>query len=273
MEMADNIDKSDLSPEEKDIQINKINTQAELLNQGAEQYAGDLKNKQYYVGESAKNIKQFITNPEKQKQALEDLALSTADDFGSIEDLEDKSKTALSKNINDYQSVALNYLDQIDPEKAAFYRKYIDIDTKDLQKFQYKGYDQLQKELDEIGLNLVVNNAKNKLKTLSDIAKQQGGQLDPQDYEEYNKLLETANTADARLSKLGLVYPNTVNVDTRSIAQELMGGGSSTLGLAGKNLAYGLGKTGKGLIDVVLSPFRSQQMNDNATSGDYERGC
>ena len=32
-----------------------------------------LKNKQYYVGESAKNIKQFITNPEKQKQALEDL--------------------------------------------------------------------------------------------------------------------------------------------------------------------------------------------------------
>ena len=264
MEMADNIDKSDLSPEEKDIQINKINTQAELLNQGAEQYAGDLKNKQYYVGESAKNIKQFITNPEKQKQALEDLALSTADDFGSIEDLEDKSKTALSKNINDYQSVALNYLDQIDPEKAAFYRKYIDIDTKDLQKFQYKGYDQLQKELDEIGLNLVVNNAKNKLKTLSDIAKQQGGQLDPQDYEEYNKLLETANTADARLSKLGLVYPNTVNVDTRSIAQELMGGGSSTLGLAGKNLAYGLGKTGKGFIDVVLSPFRSQQINDNA---------
>lgn len=264
MEMADNIDKSDLTPEEKDIQINKINTQAELLNQGAEQYAGDLKNKQYYVGESAKNIKQFITNPEKQKQALEDLALSTADDFGSIEDLEDKSKTTLSKNINDYQSVALNYLDQIDPEKAAFYRKYIDIDTKDLQKFQYKGYDQLQKELDEIGLNLVVNNAKNKLKTLSDIAKQQGGQLDPQDYEEYNKLLETANTADARLSKLGLVYPNTVNVDTRSIAQELMGGGSSTLGLAGKNLAYGLAKTGKGFIDIVLSPFRSQQMNDNA---------
>jgi hypothetical protein len=264
MEMVDNIDKSDLTPEEKDIQINKINTQAELLNQGAEQYAGDLKNKQYYVGESAKNIKQFITNPEKQKQALEDLALSTADDFGSIEDLEDKSKTALSKNINDYQSVALNYLDQIDPEKAAFYRKYIDIDTKDLQKFQYKGYDQLQKELDEIGLNLVVNNAKNKLKTLSDIAKQQGGQLDPQDYEEYNKLLETANTADARLSKLGLVYPNTVNVDTRSIAQELMGGGSSTLGLAGKNLAYGLAKTGKGFIDIVLSPFRSQQMNDNA---------
>ena len=264
MDMADNIDKSDLTPEEKDIQINKINTQAELLNQGAEQYAGDLKNKQYYVGESAKNIKQFITNPEKQKQALEDLALSTADDFGSIEDLEDKNKTPLSKNINDYQSVALNYLDQIDPDKAAFYRKYIDIDAKDLQKFQHAGYDQLQKELDEIGLNLVVNNAKNKLKTLSDIAKQQGGQLDPQDYEEYNKLLETANTADARLSKLGLVYPNTVNVDTRSIAQELTGGGSSTLGLAGKNLAYGLGKTGKGLIDIVLSPFRSQQMNDNA---------
>jgi hypothetical protein len=264
-EMANNINKNqNLTQEEKDAQINKITTESDLLNQGAEQYAGDLKNKQFYVGQSARNIKQFITNPEKQKQALDDLAISTADDFGSIEDLEDKNKQPLSKNINDYQSVALNYLDQIDPEKASFYRKYIDINAKDLQKFQHAGYDQLQKELDEIGLNLVVNNAKNKLKTLSDIAKQQGGQLDTQDYQEYNKLLETANTADARLSKLGLVYPNTVNADTRSIAQELTGGGSSTLGLAGKNLAYGLGKTGKNLVDIALSPFRSQQMNDNA---------
>jgi len=264
-EMANNINKNqNLTQEEKDAQINKITTESDLLNQGAEQYAGDLKNKQFYVGQSARNIKQFITNPEKQKQALEDLAISTADDFGSIEDLEDKNKQPLSKNINDYQSVALNYLNQVDPEKAEFYKKYIDIDPKDLQKFQHAGYDQLQKELDEIGLNLVVNNAKNKLKTLADIAKQQGGQLDTQDYQDYNKLLETANTADARLSKLGLVYPNTVNADTRSIAQELTGGGSSTLGLAGKNLAYGLGKTGKNIVDIALSPFRSQQMNDNA---------
>ena len=263
--MANDIDKNeDLTEEEKDAQINRITTESELLNQGAEGYAGDLKNKQYYVGQSAKNIKKFIADPKMQKQALEDLAISAADDFGSIEDLEDKNKLPLNKNINDYQSVGLNYLNQIDPEKAEFYKKYIDKDREKLKEFQNKGYDQLQKELDEIGLNLVINNAKNKLKTLSDIAKQQGGQLDPEDYEEYNKLLETANTADARLSKLGLIYPNTEDLDTRSIAQELTGGGYSTLGLAGKNLAYGLAKTGKGIVDIALSPFRSEQMNDNA---------
>ena len=263
--MANDIDKNeDLTEEEKDAQINRITTESELLNQGAEGYAGDLKNKQYYVGQSAKNIKKFIADTKMQKQALEDLAISAADDFGSIEDLEDKNKFPLNKNINDYQSVGLNYLNQIDPEKAEFYKKYIDKDREKLKEFQNKGYDQLQKELDEIGLNLVINNAKNKLKTLSDIAKQQGGQLDPEDYEEYNKLLETANTADARLSKLGLIYPNTEDLDTRSIAQELTGGGYSTLGLAGKNLAYGLAKTGKGIVDIALSPFRSEQMNDNA---------
>ena len=60
-EMANDIDKNEnLTQEQKDAQINRITTESELLNQGAEQYAGDLKNKQYYVGQSAKNIKQFI---------------------------------------------------------------------------------------------------------------------------------------------------------------------------------------------------------------------
>ena len=253
-----------LSPEEKQAQSSRILAEGDLLNQGAEQYAGNLKNKQFYVGQTAKNIRQFITDPEQQKQALQDLATSTSDDFGSIEDLEDKNKNPLSQNINDYQSVALNYLNQVDPEKATFYKKYIDRNTDDLKEFEYRGYEQLQKELDQIGLNLVINNAKNKLKVLSDIAKQQNNQLDPSDYQEYNKLLETANTADVRLSKLNQVYPAAKDLDTESIAQDLVGGRSSTLGLAGKKLYYGLAKTGKAVYDMAASLGRNQQEIDNA---------
>jgi hypothetical protein len=223
-----------------------------------------LQNRQYYVKQASDAIKQYIRDPKEQKQALDDLAISTADVFGSLGELEEAAKNPISKNLNDYQTVALNYLEQIDSEKASFYKKYLNTDPDKLKEFQYKGYEQLQKELEEIGLNLFLNNSKTRLKQLSDMAQQQGGQLDPEDYQEYNKLLENTNLADARLSKLGLLYPNTADLDTRSIAQELTGGGSSAFGLFGKNLGYGLAKTGKSVVDIALSPFRSEQMNDNA---------
>ena len=255
----------DLTPEEKDAKIANITEQGDLQNQEEANYGGDLKNKQYFVGQAVNRIKNFITNPEKQKQALEDLAISSADAFGSLEELEENAKTPKSKNLNEYQSVALNYLEQIDPEKFSFYKKYLSTDPDKLKEFEYKGYEQLQKELEEIGLNLFLDNSKTRLNQFSEMAKQQDGQLDPEDYQEYSKLLESANLADARLSKLGLLYPNAKDLDTRSIAQELTGGGSSTLGLAGKNLGYGLvGRLGKSAFDLAASPFRSEQENDNA---------
>jgi hypothetical protein len=222
-------------------------------------------NKKYYVKQASDAIKQYIRDPKDQKQALEDLSISTADVFGSLQDLEEAAKNPISKNFNDYQTIALDYLEQLDSEKAEFYKKYLNADPSKLKEFEFKGYEQVQKELEEIGLNLFLNNSRNRLKQLSDMAQQQGGQLDPEDYEEYNKLLENANLADVRLSKLGLIYPNSTDLDTRSIAQELMGGGSNVLSLAGKNLGYGLvGRLGKSAFDLAATPFRSEQENDNA---------
>jgi hypothetical protein len=253
-----------LTPEEKDLQLGKIQNEEFLQNQEAMSTGGGFKNKQYFIGQTAKRIKQFIADPEKQKKALEDLATYAADDFGSLEDLEDKNKSPLSPNLNDYQSVALNYLEQIDPDKAAFYKKYVDIDKSKLKEFEYKGYQQILKELDEIGLNLVVNNAQNQIKPLADLAKQQEGKLDPSDYEVYNKLLETANLASTRLAKINQVYPDAKNLDTETIAGDLVGPRYSELEVLGNKLLYGLGKTGKGIYDIAATPFRTQQENDNA---------
>jgi hypothetical protein len=253
-----------LTPEEKDLQLGKIQNEEFLQNQEAMSTGGGFKNKQYFIGQTAKRIKQFIADTEKQKKALEDLATYAADDFGSLEDLEDKNKSPLSPNLNDYQSVALNYLEQIDPDKAAFYKKYVDIDKSKLKEFEYKGYQQILKELDEIGLNLVVNNAQNQIKPLADLAKQQEGKLDPSDYEVYNKLLETANLASTRLAKINQVYPDAKNLDTETIAGDLVGPRYSELEVLGNKLLYGLGKTGKGIYDIAATPFRTQQENDNA---------
>lgn len=255
---------SSLTPEEKDLQLGKIQDEEYLQNLEAMSTGGGLKNKQYFVGQTAKRIKEFIANPEKKRKALEDLATYAADDFGSLEDLEDKKKNPISPNINEEQSVALNYLEQIDPDKAAFYKKYLDVDKNKLKEFEFKGYQQVFKELDEIGLNLVINSAQNEIKPLVDLAKQQGGQLDPSDYEKYNKLLETINLSSTRLAKINQIYPDAKDIDIESIAQDLVGGRASGLGIAGNKLMYNLAKTGKGIFDIAATPFRTQQENDNA---------
>ena len=255
---------SSLTQEEKDLKLGKIQDEEYLQNLEAMSTGGGLKNKQYFVGQTAKRIKEFIADPEKKRKALEDLATYAADDFGSLEDLEDKKKNPISPNINEEQSVALNYLEQIDPDKAAFYRKYLDVDKNKLKEFEFKGYQQIFKELDEIGLNLVINSAQNEIKPLVDLAKQQGGQLDPSDYEKYNKLLETINLSSTRLAKINQIYPDAKDIDIESIAQDLVGGRTSGLGIVGNKLMYGLAKTGKGIFDIAATPFRTQQENDNA---------
>jgi len=255
---------NNLTQEQKDAQLSKIQDEEFLQNQEAMSTGGGLKNKQYFIGQTAKRIKQFIADPEKQKEALQDLATYAVDDFGNLEDLEDKKKNPISPNLNEEQSVALNYLDQIDPDKAAFYKKYLDVDKNELKNFEYKGYQQIFKELDEIGLNLTINSAQNEIKPLVDLAKQQGGILDPVDYEKYNKLLETINLASTRLAKIDQIYPDAKDLDTESIAQDLVGGRSSMLGAVGKKFMYNLGKTGKGIVDIAAAPFRTQQENDNA---------
>ena len=255
---------SSLTPEEKDLKLSKIQDEEFLQNQEAMSIGAGLKNKQYFIGQTAKRIKQFIADPEKKREALEDLATYAADDFGSLEDLEDKKNNPISPNINEEQSVALNYLEQIDPDKAAFYKKYLDVDKNQLKKFELKGYQQIFKELDEIGLNLSINSAQNEIKPLVDLAQEQGGRLDPVDYEKYSKLLETINLASTRLAKIDLLYPGAENLDIESISQDLVGGRASTLGIAGRKLMYGFGATAKGIVDLASAPFRTQQQNDNA---------
>ena len=255
---------NNLTQEQKDAQIGKIQDEEFLQNQEAMSIGSGLKNKQYFIGQTAKRINQFIADPEKKREALEDLATYAADDFGSLEDLEDKKNNPISPNINEEQSVALNYLEQIDPDKAAFYKKYLDVDKNELRKFEYKGYQQIFKELDEIGLNLSINSAQNEIKPLVDLAKEQGGRLDPADYEKYNKLLETINLASTRLAKIDLLYPGTENLDLESIAQDLVGGRTSMLGIAGRKLMYNLGATAKGIVDLAAAPLRTKEQNDNA---------
>ena len=255
---------NNLTQEQKDAQIGKIQDEEFLQNQEAMSIGSGFKNKQYFIGQTAKRIKEFIGDPEKKREALEDLATYAADDFGSLEDLEDKKNNPISPNINEEQSVALNYLEQIDPDKAAFYKKYLYVDKNQLKNFEYKGYQQIFKELDEIGLSLSINSAQNEIKPLVDLAQEQGGRLDPVDYEKYNKLLETINLASTRLAKIDQIYPDATNLDIESIAQDLVGGRTSTLGIAGRKLMYGLAKTGKGIVDLAATPFRTQQENDNA---------
>ena len=265
IDIMDSINKNtSLTSEEKKQKLDTIQREELLQNQESMSIGSGLKNKQYFIGQTAKRINQFIADPEKKREALEDLATYAADDFGSLEDLEDKKNNPISPNINEEQSVALNYLEQIDPDKAAFYKKYLNVDKNELRKFEYKGYQQIFKELDEIGLNLSINSAQNEIKPLVDLAKEQGGRLDPADYEKYNKLLETINLASTRLAKIDLLYPGTENLDLESIAQDLVGGRTSMLGVAGRKLMYNLGATAKGIVDLAAAPLRTKEQNDNA---------
>ena len=100
IDIIDSINKNtSLTSEEKKQKIDTIQREELLQNQESMSIGSGLKNKQYFVGQTAKRIKEFIGDPDKKREALQDLATYAADDFGSLEDLEDKKNNPISPNI------------------------------------------------------------------------------------------------------------------------------------------------------------------------------
>jgi hypothetical protein len=224
-----------------------------------------LENRQYNIQQASDAIKQYIRDPKEQKQALQDLAISTSGAFGTIEDYTNARLKPIG-NLNEWQSMGLNYLDKVDKTTAEFYRKYLDQDPeKFTSEYEQSGYEQQRKELEETGLQLFINTTNQELKKLSDKAKQQGGQLDPEDIDTYNDLYKRVSEATDRLNSLPDLYPYAKDQDTRELAKELTDNKNSLLGNFFKKLGYGfVNNVGGTVYNMAAYPFRSKEDVDRA---------
>jgi hypothetical protein len=199
-----------------------------------------LENRQFYIKQASDAIKQYIRDPKEQQQALQDLAISTSGSFGTLEDYTDKRLKPIG-NLNEWQSMGLNYLDRMDAKTAEYYRKFLDVNPEDFKSsYEQAGYEQQRKNLEETGLQLFINNAQQELNQLSKKAKQQGNVLDEEDLNTYNNLSQRLKEATDRLNTLPDLYPYAKDVDTYQIAQELTDNGNSIVGNAARKLKGGL---------------------------------
>jgi hypothetical protein len=214
-----------------------------------------LENKQYYIKQASDAIKQYIRDPKAQKEALQDLAISTSGSFGTLEDYTDKRLHPIG-NLNEWQSIGLNYLDRMDDKTSEYYRKFLDVDPKDFKSsYEQAGYEEQRKNLEETGLQLFINNGQDELKKLSDKAKQQEGQLDQEDIDAYNNLFQRVKEATDRLNHLPDLYPNAKSLDTYQIAQDLTDNTNSVVGNAARKLKEGLVNIGGTVANIGSNIF------------------
>lgn len=218
-----------------------------------------LENRQYYIKQASDAIKQYIRDPKEQQQALQDLAISTSGSFGTLEDYTDKRLNPIG-NLNEWQSMGLNYLDKMDAKTAEYYRKFLNVNPEDFKSsYEQAGYEQQRKNLEETGLQLFINNAQQELNQLSKKAKQQGNVLDKEDLNTYNDLSQRLKEAKDRLDRLPDLYPYAKDVDTYQIAQELTDNGGSMLGNAARRLKGGLINIGGTIANLGADILGSEE--------------
>jgi len=218
-----------------------------------------LENRQYYIKQASDAIKQYIRNPKEQQQALQDLAISTSGSFGTLEDYTNARLKPIG-NLNEWQTMGLNYFDRMDSKSGEFYRQDLDTNPENFQSsYEQAGHEQKRKKLEETGLQLFINNAQQELNQLSKKANQQGNVLDEEDLNKYNDLSQRVKEATDRLNNLPDLYPYAKDVETYQIAQELTDNGNSMFGNAARKLKGGLLNIGGTVANLGADIFGSKE--------------
>ena len=209
-------------------------------------------------------IRKYVDNPADQKKLLDEARVDAMNTFGTEHDSAKWNNHPMD-GLNGAQSIAMNYLDNTDKEKAiAFRNALIDVDKSEVSKSKWAqdAFDQKSKELEELGYTLQYNSAKEK----EDKAQQhwreaQTTEENAEAESAYSKAKIQTDNALYNINNLKNLYPNADASDIDLAAQNVLGKGSG-VGSAGSAVFANFAKTGKGILDIASSPFQSKESNN-----------
>lgn len=234
-----------------------IQTLAENSNQG------DYSNQREAVKSVSQIIQQF--GGENKDQMLKDFAVEVGKVYGNS--YNNKFTEATKDNPenkyldNDFEKLGLQYIQDVDPEKAAQYDK-LKIDPK-TYKDNYdavQGANHLHQTLAETGIALQENSVNEELNSLSKIADQNGG-LDEIQLAKAKQLQEKQLWLQAEKFDLDKKYPERKGNKVNDAVQEILGQDLSWSKYAGLKTGSAINNTLEGIWEGVTSPFMSDASN------------
>ena len=209
-------------------------------------------------------IYKYINDEKTQNKLIDNLRKDSSINFGGETDLE-KFKRPEGGNFTTMDYIAMNYLEKTDPSKADFYyRVLFDVDKNEVNKSNLtsNAYNKLKRELSEIGINLVYNNAKEKYDDLVEKGNKNNGILSDSDFEKLEKYGGIVKNSSLEYDNLKNEYGDADDEDLEINAQEAAGQRSNTPSTLAKILFGAFAKSGSSIAKIVKAPFQDEKSSN-----------
>lgn len=209
-------------------------------------------------------IYKYIDDEKTQNKLIDNLRTDSSINFGGETDIE-KFKYPEGGNFNTRDYIAMNYLEKTDPSKADFYyRTLFNVDKNEVNKSNLtsNAYNKLKRELSEIGINLVYNNAKEKYDDLVEKGNKNNGILSDSDFEKLEKYGAIVKNSSLEYDNLKNEYGDADDEDLEINAQEAAGQRSNTPSTLAKILFGAFVKSGSSIAKIVKAPFQDDKSSN-----------
>ena len=209
-------------------------------------------------------IHKYVQDTKEQEKLIRNITTDSSINFGSPEELSYWDKNRIG-NLNPQQSLALNFLDKTDSDKAKAYRDLVlNVDESKVLESGWatKAFNKNLKELEELGNTLVLNNASENYNDLLEKAKQNGGVLTPEEIAQAQHFKSALENSQFNIKNLKNIYQDVGDEDIDVVAQNLVGQRSGGIKTFASTLLGSLAKTGKSISDIVSYPFQSAQADN-----------
>ena len=209
-------------------------------------------------------IYKYIDDEKTQNKLIDNLRTDSSINFGGETDIE-KFKYPEGGNFNTRDYIAMNYLEKTDPSKADFYyRTLFNVDKNEVNKSNLtsNAYNKLKRELSEIGINLLYNNAKEKYDDLVEKGNKNNGILSDSDFEKLEKYGAIVKKSSLEYDNLKNEYGDADDEDLEINAQEAAGQRSNTPSTLAKILFGAFVKSGSSIAKIVKAPFQDDKSSN-----------
>lgn len=253
----EHLDKGFINQDEHDILLRTANKLTEATSQG------DFTNQREAVRSMSKAIQLY--GGENNDEILKNFAVEVSKVYGNAYNNKSEKSftdTPESKYFDKGEQLALNFLEDVAPEKAEQYKRLMidEASLKDKPDEKY-AFDHLHQTLKETAIGLEQNSVSEELKSLNKTADAQGG-LDEQQLKRADELeKKNKELADKRI-ELDKQYPDRVTNKVDDGMQEIFGQNLDWGDYAKYSTIRAFKNTAQGIWEAVSAPF----MSDESTS-------
>lgn len=241
----------------------KENATAKINTLISKQSAGSYIDKRLDTKNILSAVDEYIDDPDQKKKIIQEITNDRAIGYGitdesqwqSIQD--DPRYIGKGGPLNNYQVLAIQFMEDTDPKKAELYNRYIKGKPKGLwgEEDLVLGYEQKTKFLEDMGMSLQAKALEEEMSDL--IAKKNKGEISEQDIAAYEKLYSQYESLQKDAEAQKQRFPATSAMEADRLMQEATGQRNSPF----KRFLFGVGENVGDVVnffaDATEAPFQS----------------